>query len=265
MQADIPDLSEAIVRVLRREGADRTMILGARLGALVREEHGDLVRAEMERQGVRFVQLVEQIAGVRVVRDADTGLDVLIGLEGSLPPTPAEGSPSLRPDVYAAFTRFGVSYWYHPARDEFRRDQFREGGVACPEVRQSDLAEMRRGFAEQVEEPNRSVLLSTLDGQEGSLARFRGSLSHTGLTAEWERFRYETLSEKVREWATSEGLEIQTSWFRRGESARGRRAGPRRLLHDLIGAMTDDEARSILIPFSAVERYLSRRRRGPSG
>ena len=259
------EFSEAIVRILRREGADRTMILGARLGALVREEHGDLLRAEMEQQGVRFVQLVEQIAGVRVVRDADTGLDVLIGLEGSLPPTPAEGSPSLRPDVYAAFTRFGVAYWYHPAIDEFRRGQSGEGGVACPEVRQSDLAEMRRGFAEQVGEPSRNELLSALDGQEGSLARFRGSVSRTRLTAEWERFRYEALSEKVREWSTSQDLEIKTAWFRRGESARGRRGRSRQLLHDLVDVMTDEEAGSIRIPVSAVERYVSRRQQGPSG
>ena len=96
VQAEISELSEAILHLLRREGAERTMILGARLGALVREEHGDLLRAEMERQGVRFVQLVEQIAGVRVVRDADTGLDVLIGLEGSLP------APALRGVACAA-------------------------------------------------------------------------------------------------------------------------------------------------------------------
>ena len=240
------------------------MILGARLGALVRAEHGDLLRAEMERQGVRFVQLVEQVVGVRVVRDAGTGLDVLIGLEGSLPPPPAEGSPALRPDAYAAFTRFGVAYWYHPASDEFRRGQPGEGGVACPEVRQSDLAEMRQGFAEQAAEPSRSELLSTLDGQEGSLAQFRGSVSRTRLTAEWERFRYEALSEKVRAWATTHGLEIQTAWFRRGESARGRRAGPSRLVHDLVGVMTDEEARAMLVPVSAVERYLSQRQ-GPSG
>ena len=31
-------LSEAIVSILRREGADKTMILGARLGALVHKE-----------------------------------------------------------------------------------------------------------------------------------------------------------------------------------------------------------------------------------
>ena len=124
---------------------------------------------------------------------------------------------------------------------------------------------MRRGFAEQVEEPSRSELLSTLDGQEGSLARFRGSVSHTRLTAEWERFRYEALSEKVREWATSQGLEIQAAWFRRDESARGRRSGPGQLLRDLAAGMTDEEARSSLIPVSAVERYLSRRQQGPSG
>ncbi len=55
MQIDISKFSDAIVCILRREGADRTMILGARLGALVREEHGDLLRAEMKHQGVRFV------------------------------------------------------------------------------------------------------------------------------------------------------------------------------------------------------------------
>ena len=253
-----------VLRVTWREGADRTMILGARLGALVREEHGGLLRREMEQQGVRFVQLVEQVAGVRVVRDAGSGLDVLIGLEGSLPPPPAEGPLALRSDVYEAFTRFGAPHWYEPETDEFRRGAPGEGAVACPEVRQSDLAEMRAGFADQADEPIRSDLLATLDGQEGSLGRFRGVVARTGLTTDWERFRYEALSEKVRDWAKSHGLEIQGAWFRRSESAQ-RRSGPRRLLHELVGAMTDAEARSILIPVSAIERYLSRRQQGPSG
>ena len=241
------------------------MILGARLGALVREEHGDLLRGAMERQRVRFVQLVQQISGVRVIRDAGTGLDVLIGLEGALPPSPSDGRLSLRPDVYAAFTRFGVRYRYDPEKDEFRTDLPDEGAVACPEVRQNDLAEVRRGFAETVAEPSRSELLSTLDGQEGSLARFREAISCTRLTTDWERFRYEVLSEKIREWATSQDLAIQAAWFHRGESVRERRSRPRQLLHDLADVMTDEEARAILIPVSTVERYLSRRQRGLSG
>ena len=257
------ELSEAIIRILRREGADRTMILGARLGALVREEHGDLLRAEMERQGVRFVKLVQEIASVRVVRDAGTGLDVLIGLEGAVPPLPSGESPSLRPDVYAAFTRFGVRYSYEPRSDQFHEGPPGDGGVECPQVRQSDLAELRRGFASTVAEPDQSDLLATLDRQEGSLARFRELVSRRHLTTEWEQFRYEWLSEKVQQWAATQDLPIQAAWFFRGESARARRSGPRQLLHDLARAMTDEEARAILIPVSTVERYLSRRQQGP--
>ena len=211
-----------------------------------------------------FVQLVQQIGNVRVIRDADTGLDVLIGLEGALPPSPADGRPSLRPDVYAAFTRFGTDYWYDPEKDEFRPGPPDEGALECPEVHQNDLAEIRRGFAETVAEPSHGELLSTLDGQEGSLARFRAAVSRTHLTADWERFRYKVLSEKIRQWATSQDLTVQSAWFHRGQSARKHYSRPRQLLHNLADVMTDDEARAILIPVSAVERYLSRRQRGPS-
>ena len=264
LQTDASELSKAIVGILRREGADRIMILGARLGALVREEHGDLLHTEMERQRIRFVQLVEQIAGVRVVRDADTGLDVLIGLEGALPPLPSAEPLALRPDVYAAFTRFGVSYWYDPGTDEFRQGLPGENGVGCPEIRQSDLAELRKGFAETVEEPTRSELLSTLDGQEGSLAGFRQAVLRTRLTTAWEQYRYKTLSETVREWATNRGVEIQAPWFRRVEPAREHRSRPRQILGDLAGIMTDEEARATLIPVSAIERYLTQQQQGLS-
>ena len=154
--------------------------------------------------------------------------------------------------------------WYDPETDEFQRGTPGGGGLACPDVRQSDLAEMRAGFADQAEEPIRSDLLTTLDGQDGSLGRFRGVVSRNRLTTDWERFRYEALSEKVREWANSQGLEIRAAWFRRSDSAR-RRSGPRRLLHELVGSMTDAEAHSILIPVSTIERYLSRRQQGRSG
>ena len=240
------------------------MILGARLGALVREEHRDLLHAEMERQGVRFVQLVEQIAGVRVVRDAGTGLDVLIGLEGAIPPLSSEEPPALRPDVYAAFTRFGVGHWYDPGTDEFRQGSPAANGVGCPEIRQSDLAELRKGFAETVEEPNRSELLATLDGQPGSLARFRQAIVRARLTTAWEQSRYEALSEMVREWATERGVQIQAPWFRRGAPDRERPSRPKQMLGDLAGLMTDEEARATLVPVSAIERYLIQRQRGSS-
>ena len=261
---DKSEISEAILRILRREGADTTMILGARLGALVREEHEDLLRAAMERHEARFVQLVQQIPGVAVVRNAGTGVDVLIGLEGALPPLRAGESRSLRPDVYAAFTRFGARYSYDPERDMFHKGPPNAGGVECPEVHPRDLAEVRKAFASTLDEPSRSELLATLDGQEGSLARFREAVTQMSLTEEWEQFRYEALSERAREWATTQGLPIQPAWFFRSESARELHPGPKQLLQDLARYMTDDEARAIRIPVSTVERYLSRRSHGRS-
>ena len=258
------ELPEAITGILRREGADHTMVLGARLGAIVREEHGDLLREEMERQGSRFVQLVEGIEGVRVVRDAGSGLDVFIGLEGAVPPSPSGEPPSLRSDVYAAFTRFGAPHSYEPASDRFREGPPGEGGVECPEIRQSDLVEIRSAFAATLGEPTRSELLAALDGQEGSLTRFRVAVTQRGLLGEWHQFQYETLTERVREWAAAHDLQVQPAWFVRAASARERRSGPRQLLQDLANSMTDEEARSVRIPVATIERYL-RRQRGPSG
>ena len=258
-------LSEAILSIMRREGADKTMILGARLGALVRDQHDGLLREEMSQRGLRFVQLVQEIPGVEVVRHLGTSGDVLIGLKGAQPPSPRGESPFLRPDVFAAFTRAGVRHSYHPETDEFHEGPRREGGVDCLEVRISDPAEMRAEFASTVSDPDGGELRATLDGQVGSLNRFREVLLRVGLTREWEQFRYEALSERIRGWATARGIEVQSSWFRRDESTRIQRAGPRALLAQLARVMTDEEVRAVVIPLGTIERYLSRRYQGPSG
>ena len=240
------------------------MILGSRLGLLVREEHGDLLRSAMEQQGLPFVRLVQLIPGVSVVRDAGTGLDVLIGMEGALPPSRPGEPRSLRPDVYAAFTRLGASYSYDPGRDLFHEGPPEDGGVECPAVLLGDLAEMRKEFASTIDEPSRSELLATLDEQERSLGRFRELVMRKRLSTEWGQFLYEALGAKVREWAATQGPPIQLGWFLGSESARKPHSGPKRLLQDLASSMTDEEARGIHIPISTVERYLSRRSRHPS-
>lgn len=254
-------LSNQIIEILRRAGADKTMILGSRLGALVRAEHEDLLREEMEKQGFRFVQLVEAIDEITVVRDAGTGLDVLIGLEGAAPPTSAGRPPSLRQDVYEAFTSFDTTYSYDPEQDRFHEGVAGEGELECPEVHYSDLIEMRRKFALTLAEPVREQVLPTLDTQDGALTRFRQAVSAGGLTSHWVQFLYEALSENVRQWADTHKVPAQASWFLGRRSTAKRRSETKLLLQDLANAMTDEEARSILVPVSAVERYLSRRAR----
>ena len=256
-------LSEAIVSILRREGADKTMILGARLGALARDEHDGLLREEMSQRGLRFIQLVQEIPGVEIVRHLGTGGDVLIGLKGALPPSPRGQSPFLRPDVFAAFTRAGVRHSYHRETDEFHEGLPREGGVDCPEVRISDPAEMRAEFASAVPDPDGRELRATLDRQIGSLTRFREAMSRAGLTTEWEQFRYDALSKNIREWATARGIEIRSAWFSRAESAREGRSGPKELLADLARSMTDEEPvpfLSLWVRSSAIFRYADKAR-----
>ena len=254
-------LSEAIVGILRREGADNTMILGARLGALVREEHPALLLEEMHQRAMKFVQLVEEIPEVRVVRDPSAGLDVLIGLQGSAPPPVRGESSFIRRDVFVAFTKAGVQHSYDPEADEFHEGPPREGGAECPQVRLTDPAEMRAEFASTVPDPDGSELRSALDSQAGSLTRFRETMLRLGRTSGWEQFRYEALTERIRGWATDRGIDVSPAWFRRTDSLQ-RRLGPKELLGDIARVMTDAEAREVLVSVGAIERYLSRRRRG---
>lgn len=256
------DLSQVIIDILKREGADKRMILGARLGALVRDQHDEILRRAMSERAVKFVQLVQDIPGVQVVRDPAAGLDVLIGLKGSAPPPPRGGALFLRQDVFAAFTRAGVQHSYDPASDEFHEGLPREGGVQCPDIRPSEPAEMRAEFASTVADPEGGELRAALDGQAGSLTRFREAMLRLGLAPRWERFRYEALSGSIREWAATTGIDVQPSWFRRA-GATQRRLRPRELLADVARVMTDEEARSVLVSVGAVERYLSSGRQGP--
>ena len=258
-------LTDAILNIIKREGADKTMILGARLGALVRNEHEDLLREEMGQRGLKFVQLVQEIPEVQVVRNLGTGVDVLIGLDGAAPPSPRGQSSFLRPDAYAAFTRAGVRYSYDPETDEFHEGLPRKGGVECPAVRLSDVEEMRSDFAADVPEPDAGDLRAALDGQSGSLNRFREAVAQANLTAKWEQFRYDRLSAAIREWAAAHKVEVQPTWFHRAELPRPRQTGSKALLAHLASVMTDEEARAVLIPLGAIERYLSRRQRGPLG
>lgn len=253
------ELSEVVLDILRREGADQTMILGARLGAIMHKEHGELLREEMDRRGARFIHLVEDIPGIRVLRNLETGLDVLIGLEESLPPASPSGSPQLRADVYAAFTRLGTPYSYDASVDRFHPGLSQAGDVACPEVALMDLMQIRKEFAETLAHPLSSEISATVEGSGSSLSAFREAVSRNGLTAEWEAFRYRALREAVQDWAASQGVEIQGSWFQRGESTGGRRPGARQLLAELAHVMTDEEARGVVISLGTIHRYLSRR------
>lgn len=264
-EAQVPEIAQVIVDILRREGANETMMLGARLGALLHEENGDLLREEMNRRGVRLTKLLEEIQDVRVVRHFGTGLDVLVGLEGAVPPSPTRGeSPFLRADVYAAFTRAGTQYSYDAGRDEFHEGPPLANGVECSPVSFADLTEMRSAFAETLPEPHCSEIRGTLDGKSGSLSRFRATVLQLGLTARWEQFRYVALSSNVREWANSQDIEVRADWFRRAASTRQHGRGPKELLVDLARTMTDEEAKAVLISVGSVDRYLERRRHGPS-
>ena len=256
-------LANEVLSILRREGADKIMILGARLGVLVREEHDVLLRQEMEQRGMKFIQLVQELPGVQVVPDPKS-VDVLVGLQGSVPPPPRGESPFIRRDVFVAFTRAGVQHSYDPENDEFHEGPSREGGVHCPEVRLAEPAEMRAEFASTVPDPGGGELRAALDGQADSLTRFREATLRFSLTAKWVQFQHEVLTGRIRAWATERGIDVQPAWFRRADSLQ-RRLGPRDLLADIARVMTDEEARATLVSLGAIERYLSRRRRGSSG
>lgn len=126
--------------------------------------------------------------------------------------------------------------------------------------------DLRRQFAESggnVVEQARDALKQACDS-EGPLRQFTQVIRSYGLIQDWHVFRMSVLSERLREWAQSHGLQFRDEWLGLETPApitlaEGAAAVGRRGLVELAGVLSDEDISRISVPLDVVLRLLAAR------
>jgi hypothetical protein len=267
------DWTAFVEQVLTDLGGQTVCIPGAKLHVEVSKRalrQGDDFGEYLRSKGVTFAQFLG--LDRRIVVHRRLGSDILVGFDGAaLPTRPGAARATgfreysvFRDDAYAAFTRVShVPYVYIPVVDQFTtgpgdaRDR-----VEVPPVTLDDLLEQRRAFAKSLDDEDaRDKLIQAIERSANPLATFHLTLGGLRLARHWHDFNYKAIRDKILTWAEEKGVEVSPAWF--SERPEGRTVEtPQQVLSELARHMTDEEIRSIAIPFRAVEemyRALPRR------
>ena len=259
--------NNVIIQSLKELKADATFTRGAILRSKVSqvaESQGYDFDKYLKDSNQKFAAVVEQIPDVVIHRRPNT--DMFVGLKGaewpnSIPPEMREQGKGhreeesrswFRADIYTAFTRISDNtYWYYPDTDEFTQqasDDQREK-FAVPSVTLDGLLSQRRSFAEQ---QDNEELRQSIDYSPNPLAAFQTAIHRLRLNRQWHNYKTERLIEQITSWAKANDIENLSEWM---ESNRVQEdiQSPQQLMAHFASFMTDDEIRSISVPFRAVE------------
>lgn len=262
----MPNWNEIIIQALGDVKAEVTFTRGAILRNRIDEicaESNDDFGAYLKDSGQRFVEAVRQVPNVVIHRRPNT--DMFIGFEGSEWPESISGEtrgwqPSnvsrFRPDIYAAFTQVSDRrFWYFPDTDVFTQEievNNSRKKFELPELTLKDLTDQRRNFAFEQEKGPQDELLITIDRSSNPLARFQSAIKSNRLGESWHKFKSESLMKQIDDWAAEKGIDFRQSWLETEQRLENRQS-LQQLMADFSSLMTDDEIRSISVPFRAVE------------
>ena len=191
-----------------------------------------------------------------------------VGLVGAKwPETTAEWTSRnqhrFRADIYEAFTRISDNdYWYLPDTDEFRNDISQDEPrrkIRVLSVTLESLLSQRRSFAEESEAPEE--LKRAIERSPNPLAAFQALVNQRRLGQEWHIYKSKALRKSIEEWAVQNGIEFSPQWME-SEGTERKPQSPQQLMATFAAYMTDEEVRSISVPFRAVEA-MYRRISGP--
>ncbi len=255
-------------------GGREVCVPGAKLHSAVSKEAGVDDREfakHLGDQGVTFGQFLQSIEDVEVHRLR--GTDMMVGFSGaSLPPLPTSRSftarreyPTIRADVYAAFTRISPDpYRYSKAADEFSRDApDAPDTVSGPLVTRDIVIDQRRRFIETLDdEEQKATLEKSLEWSASPLGSFSRAVYQCRLNSRWGEFKYNDLRQMVLKWAEERDVTASPDWFSQRSNAPST-GTPQQILAEIASLLTDDEIRELTIPFRVIEevyRASARRR-----
>jgi hypothetical protein len=259
------DWQRVVLDTLIQAGGEQFFVPGAKLRPLLdvnAMQAGEDFGSHLRTAGLSFSQFISAVPGLRVVRRP--GTDILVGLPGAevkvstARPPKLQGSErarGLRQDVYDALTRVTpVPYKYVPESDAFVAESDSPNAIDLPLVGLSDLIERRRKFAEGIGESElKSRLIDALDRSANPLSQFQWVIRELALIQKWHSYNVDTLTQKLQDWAAAINVPVSEAWFTLPTSTQTTET-PQDLLTQLARFMTDEEVRSLTIPFDAIEK-----------
>lgn len=262
----MPDWDGTITRALKELHADSTLTRGAILKSKVNEiakGSGLDFDTYLNETGQKFSSVVEQVNGVVIHRRPNT--DMFVGLgDATWPDSTSSASRAydkrFRADIYEAFTRISErDYWYLSETDEFTNEVLTNAPhrrIPVPSVTLDHLLSQRRIFAEEhVTASAKDELIRAIDRSPNPLAAFQAEVSRQRLGQAWHSYKSKLLTEQIEEWADDNEVHFLPNWVESGESQQSQES-PQQLMARFATFMTDEEVRSIAVPFRAVEAML---------
>jgi hypothetical protein len=250
----LEDYRTAVESSLRALGGQEHYVTGARLLSEVQKQASSVgdFRSELNEAKLKFSKYLQQyLPDLQVhVRGA---ADMMVGFPGARFETP-EAPGEFRADAYSAFSKGSPqAFVYDASTDEFTTRS--ADGVPVPRFDRADSIAERQRFIESVvaDSQIKTTLTESLS-QEKPFTAFRHALEATGLTNTWHAFKNRQIRASIEKWAIDNGVAVRESWFRSTP-----KIDSRATMMKLISVMTEDEIRSLRIPFRAVESYLRNR------
>lgn len=249
-------ITEALMELRADVVLTRGAILHSKVSEIARRSNLDF-DGYLKETNQRFSSAVETVANVELHKRRNT--DMYVGLVGAKwPESTAKWTPKnqhlLRADVYEAFTRISNNdYWYLPDADAFSNDIEQDDTrkkIRVPSVTLESLLDQRRRFSEESEA--RDDLEQAIERSPNPLAAFQAEISRLRLGQEWHRHKSTTLRESIEAWAEENGIEFSPQWME-PQDAEATSQSPQQLMAAFAAYMTDEEIRSISVPFRAVE------------
>lgn len=254
------DWNAIIVEALRELQADSIFTRGAILHNKVSQiatRAGMDLDSYLRETKQKFLSAIEKVENIRIHKRPNT--DMYVGLVGAKWPESAVERVPINPnrfraDIYEAFTRISESdYWYLPDADEFSKDiayDYTGKRIAVPSVTLEKLLSQRRSFAEESEAPEE--LKKAIERSANPLAAFQAEVSRLRLGLTWHNYKSKILRKSIEEWAEQNNIEFSPQWME-SQDVEQNPQSPQQLMATFATYMTDDEVRSISVPFRAVE------------
>ncbi len=232
-----------------------------------------------ESPGLKFASFLEQHPGIVALRK-QPGADVLVA-PADRPellvevPTPHQPLPSIRQDLFEAFTRIRSDKhpWYDKARDVVEwlpttskpeGDQF----VKIPTPSIEALRAARKKFAAEQSDATLCATLEKAADNPAGLGAFSAVVREAGLGSAWHQFRIRLLVDVIGSWATRAGVSWNDAWLTAGRYSKHESTANanyesrdwRRILSVLVQTLEQEDLSRISVPLDLVAKILQQRR-----